>query len=210
MLAQQSRADLDSVADLLLRQAEQGNPIVGMAGLFPGCGTTTTLLSLAARLALRKRKILLVDGNFHRPQLAATLDVVPTAGWQEVLADAAPLQDAVIRADDDSLDLLALGANTHEDVLRLVTGPRIEACASTIRRHYDLALVDLGAYFDSASRPVMLELVRNMRIGAALVVALCEETDPRDVDALAEQLGRSGCELLGRIENRVAKTQAEL
>jgi Mrp family chromosome partitioning ATPase len=210
VLAQQNRSELDSVADLLLRQAEQGSPIVGMAGLFPGCGATTTLLALAARLALRKRRILLVDGNFHRPQLAASLDVVPTAGWQEVLADAAPLPDAVIRAADDSIDLLALGANTHGDVLRLVAGPRIEVCASTIRRHYDLALVDLGAYFDSSTKPVMLELIRNMQIGATVAVGLPEETDSRDLDTVAEQLGRSGCNLLGRIENRVAKTQAEL
>ncbi|HEY3392814.1 MAG TPA: hypothetical protein VGK58_08910 [Lacipirellulaceae bacterium] len=208
LLAQQCRAELDSIGDMLLSEAEQGSSIIGMAGLFPGSGATTTLIALAARLALRKRNILLVDGNFQRPQLAASLDVVPTAGWQEVLAGGAPLSDAIIRAADDSIDVLALGANSPDDVLRLVTGPHVEASTGTIRRHYDLTLVDLGAFFDATSRPILLELVRNMRIGTALVASLPEETDSRDLDTLADELGRSGCELLGRIENRVAKTQA--
>jgi Mrp family chromosome partitioning ATPase len=210
LLAQRSRVELDSVGDLLLREAEQGSSIIGMAGLFRECGATTTLLALAARLALRKRRILLVDGNFHRPQLAAALDVVPTAGWQEVLAGGAPLADAVIRAADDSIDLLALGAGLHDDVPRLVAGPQIDASASMIRRQYDLALVDLGAFFDPISKPTMLELIRNMRIGAAVAVSLPEETDSRDLDSLAEQFASLGCELLGRIENRVATTQAKL
>jgi Mrp family chromosome partitioning ATPase len=205
-LAQQCRAELDGVGDMLLSEAEQGSSIIGIAGLFPGSGATTTLLALAARLALCKRRILLVDGNFQRPQLAASLDVVPTAGWQEVLGGGAQLSDAIIRAADDSIDVLALGANSPDDVLRLVAGPQVKASAGTIRRHYDLTLVDLGAFFDATSKPIMLELIRNMRIGAALVVALSEETDSRDLGTLAEQLGRSGCELLGRIENRVAKS----
>jgi Mrp family chromosome partitioning ATPase len=210
LLAQECRVELDSVGDLLLSQAEQESSIIGMAGLFPRSGATTTLIALAARLALRKRRILLVDGNFQRPQLAASLDVVPTASWQEVLVGGAPLSDAIVRAADDSIDVLALEADSPEDVLRLVAGPQVEAGAGTIRRHYDLTLVDLGAFFDSTSKPIMLELIRNMRIGATLAVALPEETDSRDLGTLAEQLGRSGCELLGRIENRVAKSQAKL
>ncbi len=209
-LAQRSKTELDAVADLLLAKAGQGKSIVGLVGLFSGCGSTTALLALAARLAIRKRRILLVDGNFHRPQLAASLDAVPTAGWQEVLAGAAPLADAVIRAADDCLDLLALGASTSEDPLRLIAGHEIESCASQIRCDYELALIDLGAFFDVASRPIMLELVRKLGIDAALAVSQPDETDPRDLSTLAEQIGRSGCELLGRIENRVAKTQAKL
>ncbi|HJQ78569.1 MAG TPA: cellulose synthase operon protein YhjQ/BcsQ [Lacipirellulaceae bacterium] len=210
LLAQECRAELDGVGDFLLSEAEQGSSVIGLVGLFPGSGATTTLIALAARLALRKRRILLVDGNFQRPQLAALLDVVPTAGWQEVLAGGAPLSDAVIRAADDSIDVLALGANSPEDVLRLVAGPQVEAGAAMIRRQYDLTLVDLGAFFDATSKPIMLELIRNMRIGGALAMALPEETDSRDLDTLADELGRSGCDLLGRIENRVVTSQAKL
>jgi Mrp family chromosome partitioning ATPase len=209
-LAQRCKTELDAVADLLVASAEQGRSMIGLIGLFAGGGSTTTLLALAARLAIRKRRILLIDGNFHRPQLAASLDAVPTAGWQEVLAGAAPLADAVIRAADDCLDLLALGATRADEPLRLIAGHEIESCSNVIRRNYELALIDLGAFFDVATRPIMLELVRKLGIDAALVVSQPDETDSRDLSTLAEQIGHSGCELLGRIENRVSKSLAKL
>jgi Mrp family chromosome partitioning ATPase len=206
-LAQNLRTELDRVADRLLTEGEQGRPIIGVAGLFPACGSTTTLLALGARLAVRKRKTLLIDGNFQTPQLASSLDAEPTAGWQEVLAGAAPLSDAVIRAADDNIDLLALDAKTTHDPLRLVAGGQIEECATTIRRHYELALIDLGAFFDPMTKPIMLELIRNMRVGSVIIVALAEEADSRDLNTVAEQFGGCGCKLLGRIENRVANMQ---
>lgn len=55
----------------------------------------------------------------------------------------------------------------------------------------------------------MLELVRKLPIDAALAVSQPDESDPRDLATLAEQIGLSGCELLGRIENRVANTQVK-
>jgi Mrp family chromosome partitioning ATPase len=209
-LAQRCKTELDGVADLLLAKTEQDKSMIGLVSLFSGSGCTTTLLALAARLALRKRRVLLIDGNFQRPQLAASLDAVPTASWQEVLAGAATLADAVIRAADDCLDLLALELNTSKDPLRLIAGHEIESCANLIRRNYDLALIDLGAFFDGATRPIKLELVRKLGIDAALVVSQPDETDLRDLRTLAEQLDQTGCELMGRIENRVAKTQARV
>jgi Mrp family chromosome partitioning ATPase len=55
---------------------------------------------------------------------------------------------------------------------------------------------------------VVAELVRNMGIDAMLTVTGPEPPEPRGLETLAAQLSRSGCELLGTIENRVAKPQA--
>jgi hypothetical protein len=51
-----------------------------------------------------------------------------------------------------------------------------------------------------------MELVRNMRIDVALAVSGPDEADPRDVACVAEYLGQRSCNLLGIIENRVAKS----
>src|SRR6476660_2921042 len=109
-LNQQSGPQLDRVADLLRAQASAGHSLVGVMGLFPRVGATTAALCLAARAARRVRRIILADGNFCHPRLASWLDAVPTVGWEEVLKHTAPLADAVIRATDDNLDILALGA----------------------------------------------------------------------------------------------------
>ena len=207
-LSLECRAELDRVADRLLAHAAEGRSVIGLVGLFAGQGCTTAMIALAARLAIRKHKVLLVDGDFRRPQLAPQFDVVPTAGWQEVLENAAPLSDALIRAADDGLDLLALSPNAAGDPLRLAAGRQIEVSAGLLRRTYDLVLVDLGAFFEH--RSVVLELVRSMTIDAVLAVDGPDRSDPRDLSTIAERLGKIGCQLLGTIENRVAQPRAAL
>jgi Mrp family chromosome partitioning ATPase len=203
-LCQQHGAEFDRVADLLIRQADEARTLIGVIGMFPRLGSTTTLLCLAARVAARGRKAIVVEGNFLTPRLAGWLDAEPTAWWQDVLERHVPVTDAVIRAADEKLDLLPLSTGTS-DPLRLAGGLQASATAWALRNAYDLVLVDLGAFFDPESQPIALELVRNMRIDAALAVAGPDGADPRDLATIAEYLGRSGCQLLGTVENRVAQ-----
>ncbi len=206
-LCQQCGPELDRIADLLIRQAEQGRSLFGVIGLFRQLGTTTTVLCVAARIAARRRRAIIVEGNFLAPRLAGWLDATPTAWWQDVLERGVPAADAVIRAVDDNLDLLPLDAATSNP-LRLAASLQASATAGTLREAYDLVLVDLGPFFDPDAQPIALELVRNMQLDAALAVAGPQGADPRDMATLAEYLGQNGCDLLGTIENRTAKTQA--
>jgi Mrp family chromosome partitioning ATPase len=148
-----------------------------------------------------------VDGNFARPRLAAWLEAMPTAGWQEVLTHGAPLADAAIRATDDRLDLLALGAKAVADPVRLVSGLQAVVTAGVLRHAYDAVLIDAGAFSNPTQKSLVLAMVRNLGIDGVVAIAGPEPAEPRDLATLADQLARTGCELLGTIENRIA-TQA--
>ncbi len=204
-LLRQHGPEYDRLADRLLSNAAK-HAFVGVLGLFPGSGCTTTLLCLAARLSGRGRRVIIVDGNFSAPQLAQWLDVQTTAFWQDVLAHGAPVADAIVRATSDNLDLLPLASKTR-NAFGLVTGPHAARTADTLRTAYDLTLIDLGAFFDAHSQPTLLELVHNLRVDAAIAVAGPQAADPRDLATLGEYLGAQHCELLGTIENR-AQTMA--
>jgi Mrp family chromosome partitioning ATPase len=207
-LSQQAGSQFDRIADQLRAQASAGHSLVGVMGLFPRVGATTAALCLAARAARRVRRIILADGNFCHPRVATWLDAVPTVGWDEVLKHAAPLADAVIRATDDNLDILALGAKAARDPQSLAGGLQAAVSAGVLRHAYDLVLVDLGTFFDPASQPVVLELVRNMGIDTMVAVAGPGPADPRDMATVNEYLEPLGCQLMGTIENRVAKLNA--
>ena len=97
---------MNEVADLLISHAAAGRSLLGVLAMSPGDGASMTALCLASQLAKKRRRVILVDGNFRKPQLAKLLDAESTAGWQDVLKHGAPLTDAVIRAEDDCLDLL--------------------------------------------------------------------------------------------------------
>jgi Mrp family chromosome partitioning ATPase len=206
-LNQQSGPQLDRVADQLRAQASAGHSLIGVMGLFPRVGATTAALCLAARAARRVRRIILVDGNFCHPRIASCLESVATVGWEEVLKHSAPLADAVIRATDDNLDILALGPKAAKDAQPLASGLQAAVSAGVLRHAYDMVLVDLGTFFDPISQPVVLELVRNMGIDTVVAVAGPEPADARDMATITEYLEPIGCQLMGTIENRVAKSQ---
>jgi Mrp family chromosome partitioning ATPase len=191
---------------VLRAQADAGHSLIGLMGLFPRVGATTAALCLAARAARLVRRTILVDGNFCRPRIATWLDVVPTVGWEEVLKHASPLADAVIRATDDKLDILALGPKAAKNPQPLAEGLQTAVSAGVLRHAYDLVLVDLGTFFDPTSQPLVLELARNMGIDTMVAVAGPEPADPRDMATVVEYLEPLGCQLMGTIQNRVPKT----
>jgi Mrp family chromosome partitioning ATPase len=208
LLTQKCGTQLDQVTRLLWARASAGDSLVGVFGLFCGSGATSATLCLASRAATRGRRVIVADGNFSNPQLTARLEAVPTAGWEEFLKHSAPLQDAVIRATDENLDVLALGNKPLSDPLPVVGGLQAAVTAGILRHAYDLSILDLGTFFDPVSQPIFLELVSNLGVDAALAVAGPEPADRRDLATVIEQLDRAGCEFLGVIENRVVNKAA--
>lgn len=202
-LGAQCTDHFNRAADALLAQAEESSWLVGVMGLHAGQGCTTTLLCLAARLAARNRRVIVVDANFASPQLASSLGVAPATAWQDVLERGVPVAKAVIRSSADRLDLLPLD-NRPTSGLRLATGLQPAITSGVLLDAYDLVLVDLGAIFEPLSQACTLELVRNMRMDAALVVTGPGPGDPRELGVVAQLLRQRGCEPLGTIENRVS------
>jgi Mrp family chromosome partitioning ATPase len=207
-LVQQCGPQLENVTRLLWSRASEGNSLIGVFSLFRRGGATTTTLCLASRAATRSRRVIIGDGNFRNPQLANLLDVVPTAGWEEVLKNTAPLNDAVVRATDDKVDLLALGGHPVPDPQFRAEGLQAAVTAGILRHNYDLAIVDLGTFFDPVSQPVLLELVANMGMDAAVAVAGPRATDRRDIATIEEFFRHTNCEFLGIIENRIVESRA--
>jgi Mrp family chromosome partitioning ATPase len=207
-LVQQGGQQLDHVLRVMFARAGAGNSLIGVLGMFPRIGATTTALCLASRAAGRGRRVILCDCHFRNPRIASLLEAVPTAGWEEVLRHQATLADATIRASSDQLDLLAMLARPLKDPEALAGGLQAAVTAGVLRHEYDLAILDLGAFFDPVSQPTLLELVANMGVDAVVAIAGPEPADPRDIETIVEHLGNRGCELLGVIENRIAKPKA--
>jgi Mrp family chromosome partitioning ATPase len=203
-LLQQSTAQFDDLAEALVPSAS-APALVGVLGLFRGDGCTTMASCLAARLAARNGRAMLVDGNFTSARLAQLLDAVPTLGWQESLANGVPVGDAIVRAVEDRLDLLALSTDRSIDPLALLSGPNSTRLADQLRAEYDVVLVDLGAFFDPRSQPIVLALVSQWNIRSVLAISGNEEADPRDLETLAEHLEQRGCTLAGVAANRFAR-----
>lgn len=204
-LWQTSTDELDGVVERLVGGSPAASSLVGIVGLFPRRGCTTTLLSLAGPLAARGGRVVIVDANFQHPQLGTLLGTHGDTSWQDVLARGLPVGDAIVRAIDDNLDLLPFEPHpANKNRLPASIGLHASVTAGVLRYAYDLSLIDLGAFFAPDGRASMLEVVRSMRLDGAIAVAGPDPADPRDLDTLAEQLKQNGCQLLGVVENCAA------
>jgi len=200
--------------EALLVEADAGRSLVGVMGLHAGQGCTTALLCLAQQLAARNRRVIVLDANFAAPRLATSLGVELRVGssdgrppggraWQDILERGVPIAEAVVHSKADRIDLLPLDDRPTNGP-RLAAGLQPAITAGVLLDSYDLVLVDLGAVLEPLSQAGILELVRNMRMDAAVAVTGPQPFDPRELDLVGQLLSQRGCTLLGAIQNRVS------
>ena len=184
---------LDRLADGLSGGLSEGRRVAALAGRRRGEGSTTLLLCAARRLAERGLKIIMVDADFDNPALARRLGLLPETGWEDVLAGRIPVGEAVIESHADALAVLPLRGPLAADANALPTGQTF----ATLRKHYDLVLVDLGQL-----DPVAQSVARK-GIEAVVLVRNVRLTPPEELAALGSGLAASGIWEAGVAENFV-------
>jgi Mrp family chromosome partitioning ATPase len=144
-------------------------------------GRTTVLLAAVRYLALNTpgAKVVLVDADFDRPQLAQRLGVAVQIGWEDVFAGNQPLAEALVESTADQVTLLALrDAIPARKVLANST--RLTATLRSLKQHFDYVCLDAGPLADAADMVQSAVFGAETGINAALVVrdlrqSHCEE-----------------------------------
>jgi Mrp family chromosome partitioning ATPase len=185
---------LDRLADGLAGGLADGRRVAALAGCRRGEGCTTLLLCAARRLAERGMKVMMVDADFDTPALGRRLGLLPETGWEDVLAGHLPVGEAVIESHADGLAVLPLRGPLAANVNALPTGQTF----ATLRKHYDLVLVDLGQ-LDSAA-----EAVAKQGIDAVTLVRNVRLTPPEEAAGMGSRLAAAGIWEAGVAENFVS------
>ena len=110
-----------------------------------GVGKTFVSANLAAALAKRGRKVLVLDADLGLANLDVVLNLYPKITLHDVFTGKAKLEEAIVRAPGGFSVLLAgsgmveysrLTPNVRDDFLRIISG---------LLPHYDVVLLDTGA-----------------------------------------------------------------
>ena len=135
----------ESMRSLLLsieRNASDDGPrIVGIASARPGEGKTTLSVCLARVAAISGRRVLLIDGDIRRPQVATMLGLTPKVGLIDVLSGEWPLKDAVMQDERSGAWILPTIAKPFQHA-QINSEEALRSLMSRLVEFFDLVIID--------------------------------------------------------------------
>jgi flagellar biosynthesis protein FlhG len=165
-----------------------------------GVGKTFVSANLAAALAKRGQKVLVLDADLGLANLDVVLNLYPKVTLHDVFTGKAKLEEAIVRAPGGFSVLLAgsgmveysrLTPNVREDFLRIISG---------LLPHYDIVLLDTGA---GISDVVLFAVSLASEV---LVVATPEPTSLTDAYATIKVLvGEQQRRIIRMVVNQTAR-----
>ena len=115
--------------------------VIVVTSALPGEGKTTTVASLARRLALSGHRVVAVDADLRRPRLAAALGLkAPKYRLGDYLSRRCSLDDAL--CPDRQSALVALTSQHDAEHVDDIASPRMKALIERLREITDFVVID--------------------------------------------------------------------
>ena len=166
----------------------------------PGEGKTFCTINLAISLAAEKDvEILLIDADFAKPDIMASLGLADSTGFLDVLGDASLDPEAfVVKTDVPQLSLLPAGARTHADT-ELLASDRTGAVLDRLLAANPRRIIVFDTPPALAASPAS---VLALLVGQVMLVVRADRTIEADVREAVDLL--DGCETISLVLNSVS------
>jgi capsular exopolysaccharide synthesis family protein len=128
--------------ELFHAAAKKQIQIVTITSALAGEGKTSTVLNLAFAIAQSKEKrVLVIDGDLRRPNIASFLGLRPAAGLIETLTRENDVFDSIVSLDEHDLYLLPVKRESNNPT-ELLSSERLGEIFALLREYFDFILVD--------------------------------------------------------------------
>jgi capsular exopolysaccharide synthesis family protein len=181
----------DVVRTYLVKKVGNGPCIVLVSSAGAGEGKTTLAGQLAASLARRWCKTLLVDANLKHPAVHQLFHVPQEPGLGELLRGEVERGDAVRSTFVSRLWLLPAGQRDQHAVQALAQ-ERTAALLGELKQQYDFVVIDGGALLEGAET---LQLAQHA--DAVILATLAGGSRMEEVQVARERLAGLGAPFLG-------------
>jgi len=172
---------------------QKGSRSVLVTSRSAGEGKTTVALNLAQVLGQYGHRVLLVDANLRKPDVARALDLGKPDGLSTALKEGRDPQDYILAADGFSV---LPGGASEPYPMPLLSSPAMKAFLEQAGEQYDMVLVDGPPVRGFADTRVLAQ-----QLGEALLVVKAGATDADAVNQVKEDLESIGASLLGAVLN---------
>ena len=189
-----------ALMDTLLKRQSETEVMSRLGGAREG--KTTTAVNLAVVLGQLGKRVLLIDGDLHKPRLHETMSVSNRVGLVSVLAEGVEASKAIQRAGVPGVNVLTSGPMSPNPSVLLASEAMAKLLAAA-RNSADYVVVD--------SPPVNLVADALILSNLADGVVLCVQggVTPRETVLRArDALRRAGANVLGVLINAVPEEGA--
>ena len=171
--------------------------VIVVTSPYHGDGKSTTASNLAISDAHAGRRVLLIDGDLHRPILHELFDLDRERGFSHLLRDLIPREQAVQPTTIKNLDVITAGEEV-DNPAELLSSPRLEKLLEEFRKSYDMIIIDSPPVLDVTDPAILGALADGM-----VVVVHASTLRYHDAARTRELLHNLGTPVLGMVVNGI-------
>jgi len=161
----------------------------------PGEGKTTTAINLAAVLSQQGERTLLVDADLRKSSVHRLLGVRGEVGLTSVLTGEARLEDAILPAGIDKLEVLPAGPKPPNPA-ELLGAERMTELLAAVARRYERVVLDSAPVLAVADPATLAR-----GLDGVVMVAWAGKTGRQALVEAIELLSNVGSDVLGVVVN---------
>lgn len=192
------------LAGTLNSAAAEPSLVLLVASSTRGEGASEVVMGLAAALAERRRKVLVIDANLRYPSIAQLTDLDVSSGLATVLdQNSASSIDEIIQTwTDEGFDILTSGPEVSNPSAAL-SSPAFAQILADCRKRYDVILIDTAPVAETADASILGEISDGV-----LLVANSTMVKVGQMTNAVDALDAAGVNLFGIVLNRVRPHKA--
>lgn len=194
-----SRVQYEKLRVWLTNPASRGQKLqtVMVVGCRSGNGSTTTAALLAATLAEgKKKRVLIIDGNFRTPSLNLVFDVKNNGGFTELVTGGMPFEARIQPTNRENLFVLTSGQISYFTA-EVFEGEMIDRLIAWLKEKFEFIIFDCAP---ACEFPDCYALAP--KVDSVILVTKAEETSIEDAQRAKWNLEQAGGRLLGVVLNR--------
>jgi capsular exopolysaccharide synthesis family protein len=162
-------------------------------------GKTTFAINLATSMSKSGKKVLLIDGDLRKPDIAYILDLPKgSRGLQDVLFGRKKYDQVVCSISATGLDVLAADSRNRDDACELLALPGVQQRINTISEKYDHVIID--------TPPVLAfpdALLWAKMADGVILTSFASQTTAPDLREAIEKFNQIKAKILGTVLSNV-------
>lgn len=136
---------------ILMNRSSEKNMVITVTSTRKGEGKSYVAAHLARTMAAMDKKVLMIDANTYKPQLASWFDVRGISGLTDFYNRTTSIQDCIQITNIPSLDIICAGNESHP-IGHLIATQRTKLMLEELKMQYDVVIIDtpeVGEYTDA-------------------------------------------------------------